>query len=75
MVATLHINVMNGTIFKAYRLEPLVHNQYSFVKPLKLYSALDPRSQKNYDFLPPEVRLFSLFLGNICTYTFRAAEG
>lgn len=39
----------------AYRLEPLVHAQYSFVKPLKLFPALDPRSQKSYDFLLAEL--------------------
>uniref|UniRef100_A0A0N5A9H1 DDHD domain-containing protein n=1 Tax=Syphacia muris TaxID=451379 RepID=A0A0N5A9H1_9BILA len=39
----------------AYRLEPLVHNQYSFVKPLKLFPALDPRSQKNYDTIAAEL--------------------
>uniref|UniRef100_A0A915AY74 DDHD domain-containing protein n=1 Tax=Parascaris univalens TaxID=6257 RepID=A0A915AY74_PARUN len=39
----------------AYRLEPLVHHNYRFIRPIKLFSSIDLRALKDYDLLPPEL--------------------
>uniref|UniRef100_A0A914RI66 DDHD domain-containing protein n=1 Tax=Parascaris equorum TaxID=6256 RepID=A0A914RI66_PAREQ len=40
---------------QAYRLEPLVHHNYRFIRPIKLFSSIDLRALKDYDLLPPEL--------------------
>ncbi|VDM45845.1 unnamed protein product [Toxocara canis] len=39
----------------AYRLEPLVHSNYRFIRPLKLFTSIDLRALKDYDQMPPEL--------------------
>ncbi|VDN55625.1 unnamed protein product [Dracunculus medinensis] len=40
---------------KAYRLEPLIHPQYRFIRPIKIFSSCDLRAMKDYDSLMPEI--------------------